>query len=556
MPAFDPVRDAVLNSPLSPSPILPPRAHPAHTDSVPVHRRATDLSVLLNTAAPHPPPPPPPLPSSATYLPPRSSAHSLSRPSTSDDTPHRTPLSPHMPPPPRPAPSQAPTPPHRRTPAGSVLVPLTHDEIDMYRSYVGAGTRRLAKRKRAAPGSENSPAPGSGPGRAADAPQHHPHPDADGTDALDADPAADAPRAKRSRDVALVADHYNARPEVGVQQRRESPIIGLRKFNNWVKSVLITRFAHPALHAPAPAPGATSAGAGGNGGGGGGGGGTFAFGGRANAKVLDMGCGKGGDLSKWSKARVKEYVGVDIAAVSVDQARARYESMTSRPSRGPRGSHGNASASASANGGFAAFFAACDCFADALTRAVPPERLSTPFDAVSLQFCMHYAFESREKARRMLDNAARWLRPGGVFVGTIPNAEQLLARLDALPPGAPPSFGNDVYRIRFEDGERARDKAARPVFGHKYWFFLRDAVEDVPEYIVHWEPFVELAAEYGLHPVYKKEFHEVFEEHQGHAEFGPLLERMKVVDKDGESQMDEDQWEAANIYIAFALEKR
>ena len=65
------------------------------------------------------------------------------------------------------------------------------------------------------------------------------------------------------------------------------------------------------------------------------------------------------------------------------------------------------------------------------------------------------------------------------------------ARLDALPPGAPPSFGNDVYRIRFEDGERARDKAARPVFGHKYWFFLRDAVEDVPEYIVHWEPFVE-----------------------------------------------------------------
>ena len=246
-----------------------------------------------------------------------------------------------------------------------------------------------------------------------------------------------------------------------MQQRRESPIIGLRKFNNWVKSVLITRFAHPALHAPAPAPapGATSAGAGGNGGGGG----VFAFGGRANAKVLDMGCGKGGDLSKWSKARVKEYVGVgacrpvppssspssssssssssalkaaliahpsaDIAAVSVDQARARYESMTSRPSRGPRGGHGGGTSghgNTSANGGFAAFFAACDCFADALTRAVPPERLLTPFDAVSLQFCMHYAFESREKARRMLDNAARWLRPGGVFVGTIPNAEQLL----------------------------------------------------------------------------------------------------------------------------------
>lgn len=55
-----------------------------------------------------------------------------------------------------------------------------------------------------------------------------------------------------------------------------------------------------------------------------------------------------------------------------------------------------------------------------------------------------------------------------------------------------------------------------------------------------------MAADYGLHLVYKKEFHEVFEEHHGHPEFGPLLERMHVVDAEGESQMDEDQWEAAS----------
>lgn len=77
-----------------------------------------------------------------------------------------------------------------------------------------------------------------------------------------------------------------------------------------------------------------------------------------------------------------------------------------------------------------------------------------------------------------------------------------------------------------------------------------------------------------MRPIYKKEFHEVFQEHQEHSEFGPLLERMHVVDANGESQMDEDQWEAASeypllthtrplssqlgpdIYVAFAFEKR
>jgi hypothetical protein len=95
-----------------------------------------------------------------------------------------------------------------------------------------------------------------------------------------------------------------------------------------------------------------------------------------------------------------------------------------------------------------------------------------------------------------------------------------------------------------------------------------------------------MASEYGLSPIYKEEFHQVFEEHQEHPEFKPLLERMKVVDSDGASAMDEDQWEAASalllslffclqllgtsnananlfffpsisdIYIAFAFEKR
>lgn len=154
---------------------------------------------------------------------------------------------------------------------------------------------------------------------------------------------------------------------------------------------------------------------------------------------------------------------------------------------------------------FEATFATLDCYTESLSEAFSPAKLAQPFDVVSMQFCMHYAFETVQKARIMLENVSRWLRPGGIFVGTIPNSDQLLyvlrhvarprlklinvlhrERLEALPEDAEDlSFGNSVYKIRFDEREK------KPIFGHKYWFFLQDAVENVPEYIVRWQNFIE-----------------------------------------------------------------
>lgn len=170
-----------------------------------------------------------------------------------------------------------------------------------------------------------------------------------------------------------------------------------------MKSVLITRFAHPVL---SKSPGK----------------GTVGTRGGQNGKVLDMGCGKGGDMTKWVKARVKEYYGVgtivspfinetrltlliDIAANSVDQARMRWD-QRQRP--------------------FDAKFAALDCYTEPLSKAFTPAMLSQPFDVVSMQFCMHYAFETLQKVRCMLENVSKYLRTGGIFIGTVPNAEFLL----------------------------------------------------------------------------------------------------------------------------------
>ncbi|KAF9437810.1 mRNA cap guanine-N7 methyltransferase [Entomortierella beljakovae] len=285
-----------------------------------------------------------------------------------------------------------------------------------------------------------------------------------------------------------VAEHYNARPDVGVEKRKESSIFRLKSFNNWLKSVLIGRYARP------------------------------------KDRVLDIGVGKGGDLLKWSKAKIQFFIGCDIASKSVEQARERYKTMRNTP--------------------FTAHFHAIDCYSEPISTVVPSDQV---FDMVSMQFCLHYSFETEEKARMMLHNVSSQLKPGGVFIGTIPDAYWITKKLksesdDGL------QIGNSIYSIRFERRDRF-DK-----FGSKYWFHLEDAIDDCPEYLVHFPTFQSLAAEYGLELVYNKKFHQVYEEASQEHDFNQLLYRMNVISEDG--NLSADEWEAANIYLAFAFKKK
>ncbi|PWN50378.1 hypothetical protein IE53DRAFT_98188 [Violaceomyces palustris] len=304
-------------------------------------------------------------------------------------------------------------------------------------------------------------------------------------------------------DAAEVADHYNKRREVGIEAREESPIIKLRKFNNWIKSVLIGQFARgqPGHEDRNGKP--------------------------RNGRILDLGCGKGGDLKKWDKTHPREFVGVDIAEVSIEQARNRHKETGQR---------------------WKATFFAFDCFGTPLSQVIPRELLEPGFDSVTLQFCMHYAWESVQKARLMLENVSRYMRRGATFIGTIPDAERMMRRLESLPSDKL-AFGNKYYKVVFDQ------KESQPPFGNRYTFFLEDAVENVPEFVVDWRTFSELAEEVGLRCIYRKNFEDIFRDESRRPEFGRLLERMKVTDRYGRVDMDEMLWEAASFYLGFAFEK-
>ena len=72
--------------------------------------------------------------------------------------------------------------------------------------------------------------------------------------------------------------------------RAASPIIFLLSFNNYIKALLISQVTK----------------------------------GSPGLSILDLCCGKGGDIFKWRLAKPAHYVGVDLSRESVKEAHSRF----------------------------------------------------------------------------------------------------------------------------------------------------------------------------------------------------------------------------------------
>lgn len=261
----------------------------------------------------------------------------------------------------------------------------------------------------------------------------------------------------------IVAAHYNELKETGRTERLKSRIVYMRNFNNWLKSQLIAEYLarikeQQRIGDP--------------------------------IRVLDLCCGKGGDLLKWEKANISHLICTDIAEVSVDQCKKRYEEMQSRADK-----------SKFANK-FSAEFFACDATLVRLRERYKDKSLK--LNLVSCQFAFHYSFESLTQAECMVRNAAECLQPGGYFIATIPDANEIMRRLRQSQ--NPRGIGNEIYKIDF-----MCDTDPPPLFGAKYEFHL-EGVVDCPEFLVHFPTLVKLCRKHGLKLERKTTFADYYKE--------------------------------------------
>ena len=347
---------------------------------------------------------------------------------------------------------------------------------------------------------------------------------------------------------AATDEHYAERTKVLSCDTNRS---NLRMHNNWIKSILIetaSSFVKAERSKPQP------------------------------LAVLDLCCGRGGDLPKWRHHQPRFLMMVDSCIEAVGEAAARYSIMSGMSTKVAKGHEGYP--------GVKAMFLVHDCFSSSLSALIDEQKkhlgsggkdLGAPicggFDIVSCQFSMHYAFCSEEKVRGFLSNVSNALVRGGIFVGTTVHDAVLLRRRDAarnaavpneaLRTGQKPStieFGNSVYRATFRDVEAT---TSHGVVGEAYKIRVEESVDDAEEYVVPWKQFVHLCEkEYHLTLVESGNFTDIAERYEN-SEVGQRL-RMIIAgtkrERDGSGEVDrislsDDEAEAAGLFRGFLFQK-
>ena len=136
------------------------------------------------------------------------------------------------------------------------------------------------------------------------------------------------------------------------------------------------------------------------------------------ASVLDLGCGQGGDLLKWQHMKIASYHGIDASSTAISACSGRLKNINFT----------------------------CTTRLQHLDFAVDDWH-TDPVDVVSCQFALHYAFRDSQSAEHTMSRVARALKPGGLFIGTVPVHES-------------PAYS--MVRVKLPDDDRMYEEPCAP----------------------------------------------------------------------------------------------
>ena len=195
---------------------------------------------------------------------------------------------------------------------------------------------------------------------------------------------------------------------------------------------------------------------------------------KENDRLLELACGKGGDLHKWECAYV---LGLDIDKKFLDNAKYRNENV-----------------------GRNCDFRHIDLTTEVLLNKYP-ELCMKKFDICSIQFAIHYMFKSQDTFENLIKNINSGLKKGGILIGSCMD-EDFMKDTD-----------NDLFSLKMDE------KNDTP-FGNKVSVnFNNDAASsegilrgDNTEFVV--SKLVDIMGKYGFSLIKKTNFKKYIREYK------------------------------------------
>lgn len=227
-------------------------------------------------------------------------------------------------------------------------------------------------------------------------------------------------------------------------EKRNGYFINMRKFHNWIKQGIINIYT------------------------------------KDKYNMLDLACGKGGDLYKWEKSDIKRIVGIDINEKYIEEAKDRISGLKSQKD--------------------------ITLYQLDLSEKLIREELKVDekFDVINCQFAIHYFFKNEDTIDKFFRNVTESLKDNGIFIGTVFDGLKIFNKLNEEE--IVERFGNNGELLfRMEKGYNGGSFTELNNYGEKVGVFLGgDSIlytkdqKGITEYLVNFNTLISIAKKYEL----------------------------------------------------------
>ena len=203
--------------------------------------------------------------------------------------------------------------------------------------------------------------------------------------------------------------------------------------------------------------------------------------------LLDIGCGRGGDIHKWNRLNIHSVTAIDINKAFILEAIRRYNQQAFP-----------------LNINYKFFYTyECNVFQDFFKMKDLP--VHNTYDIVSCMFAFHYFWKNEFSLNKILQQISSSLKPGGYFIGVCPDGDIIHNLLSDYK-----SIKNNAVLIN------KKYQHTTKVIGNAIEFMLSGTLyfgENMisEEYLVYKDIFRETCEKYGLKLIEFTEFSKYYE---------------------------------------------